>query len=202
MATLIQDLLVPGVPLLEKILRPLLVYVFLIVGLRLAGKRELGQMNPFDLVVLLTLSNTVQNAIIGNDNSLLGGLVGAATLLLVNWLAVRFFYRHRRFGRLLIGAPIVLIERGRVRRERLEAERITEEELLTACREHGADRFEQIDRTILETDGAISIHLRHSTREERSDDEVARRLAAIEQLLRVPGRDGPVAADAGGPRAT
>lgn len=159
-------------------------------------------MNPFDLVVLLTLSNTVQNAIIGADNSLLGGLVGAATLLLVNWLAVRFFYRHRRFGRLPIGEPTVLIERGRVIRERLAAERITEEELLTICREQGVGRFEQVERAILETDGTISIHQRQPTREERADDEVIRRLTAIEQLLGTPERAGPVEGGATGPRTT
>ena len=77
-------------PLAEKIIRPIIIYIFLIVGLRLAGKRELAQLNPFDLVVLLTLSNTVQNAIIGDDNSVTGGLVGASTLLLVNYLTVKF----------------------------------------------------------------------------------------------------------------
>src|ERR1043166_6840202 len=91
------DLLTPGAPLLEKTLRTLAVYVFLLVGLRLAGKREMSQINSFDLVVLLLLSNTVQNAIIGNDNSLVGGLFGATVLLAANWLLVRTFYR---FGKL------------------------------------------------------------------------------------------------------
>ena len=77
-------------PLLEKILRPIIIYLFLIIALKLAGKRELAQLNPFDLVVLLTLSNTVQNAIIGNDNSLSGGIVGAGTLLILNYFIVRF----------------------------------------------------------------------------------------------------------------
>src|ERR1035438_7297746 len=85
-----------GVPVAEKILRPVVVYAFLVVILRVFGKRELAQLNPFDLVVLLSLSNTVQNAIIGNDNSLTGGLIGAFTLLGVNYLVVRFLFRHRR----------------------------------------------------------------------------------------------------------
>ena len=85
-----------SLPVLEKILRPLIVYVFLIVGLRLAGKRELAQLNPFDLVVLLTLSNTVQNAIIGNDNSVSGGLIGATALLATNSILVRFLYSHEK----------------------------------------------------------------------------------------------------------
>src|SRR5213595_1300778 len=114
-----NDLFVPDVSILEKIVRPVLVYVFLIVGLRVAGKRELAQLNPFDLVVLLTLSNTVQNAIIGDDNSITGGILGAATLLAVNALVVRFLYSHERLDRLVEGSPSILIEQGRLRRKAL-----------------------------------------------------------------------------------
>ena len=92
-----------AVTIAEKILRPVIVYLFLIIGLRLAGKRELAQINPFDLVVLLTLSNTVQNAIIGNDNSVSGGVLGATTLLAVNYAVVRMIHRYRRIGRLIEG---------------------------------------------------------------------------------------------------
>ena len=94
-----------GAPLVEKMLRPMLVYAFLVVVLRVFGKRELAQLNPFDLVVLLSLSNTVQNAIIGNDNSLTGGLVGAFTLLAMNYLVVRFLFRHRRLDQIFEGRP-------------------------------------------------------------------------------------------------
>src|SRR5256884_1046823 len=114
-AALWRDLFHPDVSILEKIIRPILVYFFLIIGLRLAGKRELAQLNPFDLVVLLTLSNTVQNAIIGDDNSVTGGLIGAATLLLVNYVVVRFLYSHDRLDRLVEGAPDVLVENGKIR---------------------------------------------------------------------------------------
>src|SRR5258705_3881021 len=92
-----------SLPVAEKMLRPVLVYAFLIVGLRLAGKRELAQLNPFDLVVLLTLSNTVQNAIIGEDNSITGGLIGATTLLVVNYVLVRFVSRHAALERFVEG---------------------------------------------------------------------------------------------------
>ena len=92
------DMFVLALPVAEKILRPIVVYFFLVIGLRLAGKRELAQLNPFDLVVLLTLSNTVQNAIIGDDNSVTGGIIGAATLLLVNYLVVRFLFPPREAG--------------------------------------------------------------------------------------------------------
>src|SRR5206468_2031048 len=102
-AALWRDLLHPDVSILEKILRPVLVYFFLVISLRLAGKRELAQLNPFDLVVLLTLSNTVQNAIIGNDNSVLGGIIGATTLLTLNYIVVRFLYSHEKIDRLIEG---------------------------------------------------------------------------------------------------
>src|SRR5215475_3671980 len=99
----IHDMFVLGTPLIEKIVRPVVVYAFLIVSLRLAGKRELAQLNPFDLVVLLTISNTVQNAIIGEDNTVTGGLIGAATLLFVNHAVVRFLYGHEKLDRLVEG---------------------------------------------------------------------------------------------------
>src|SRR5205809_6837525 len=102
-AALWRDLFHPDVSILEKIIRPLFVYAFLVVGLRLAGKRELAQLNPFDLVVLLTLSNTVQNAIIGDDNSVTGGILGATTLLAVNYFVARFLYGHARLERVVEG---------------------------------------------------------------------------------------------------
>src|ERR1700682_1771821 len=103
MHVLWKDMFVLSLPILEKILRPFFVYAFLIIGLRLSGKRELVQLNPFDLVVLLTLSNTVQNAIIGDDNSVTGGIIGATSLLVINYLVVRFLYGHNRIDQLVEG---------------------------------------------------------------------------------------------------
>src|SRR5438876_10317169 len=100
-----RDLFELSVPVIEKVLRPIVVYVFLIVGLRLAGKRELAQLNAFDLVVLLTLSNAVQNAIIGDDNTVTGGVIGASTLLAVNYLVGRFLYTHEPLDQFIEGAP-------------------------------------------------------------------------------------------------
>src|SRR5205823_12766236 len=128
-AALCRDLFHPDVSILEKIIRPILVYAFLIAGLRLAGKRELAQLNPFDLVVLLTLSNTVQNAIIGDDNSVTGGIIGATTLLVVNYCVVRFLYGHERLDKLIEGDADVLIENGQIRMERLKKELVTLGEL-------------------------------------------------------------------------
>src|ERR671939_438002 len=109
-----SDMFTLAVPVAEKMLRPIVVYFFLVVVLRVFGKRELAQLNPFDLVVLLSLSNTVQNAIIGDDNTITGGLVGAFTLLAVNYFVVRFIFKHRRLDQLVEGSPTVLIENGRL----------------------------------------------------------------------------------------
>src|SRR5207302_3923116 len=110
-----KDMFIVGLPLAEKILRPIIVYAFLVISLRLAGKRELTQLNPFDLVVLLLLSNTVQNAIIGEDNSLAGGILGAATLLVLNGVLVRLLFRWGKLDT-IEGRPDVLIRNGHVMR--------------------------------------------------------------------------------------
>src|SRR3954447_2102066 len=111
---LAADMFVLGLPIAEKIARPVIVYVFLIVGLRLAGKRELAQLNPFDLVVLLSLSNTVQNAIIGEDNSITGGIIGAFSLLAINWIAAKLLFRLPRLNEALEGDETVLIRNGKI----------------------------------------------------------------------------------------
>ncbi len=151
-----NDMLALDVPLLEKMVRPLVVYAFLLVGLRLAGKRELAQLNSMDLIVLLTLSNTVQNAIIGPDNSLTGGLIGATTLLAVNWFAVRFLYRHERIDRLVEGQPTTLIEHGRVRENHLSHELMTRQELEIAAHKQGFSSLAQVDKAVLEPGGVVT----------------------------------------------
>src|SRR6476659_3346512 len=120
-----HDMLSIPIPLLEKILRPIIVYVFLVILLRIFGKRELAQLNPFDLVVLLSLSNTVQNAIIGDDNSVAGGIIGAVALLVTNYLVVRFLFRHRRLDQIVEGQAAVLLKDGKVNNKALAKELIT-----------------------------------------------------------------------------
>ena len=156
LAVMATDLMQVGIPVVEKIIRPILVYFFLVVVLRLAGKRELAQINTFDLVVLLTLSNTVQNAIIGNDNSLLGGVIGATTLVMVNAIVVRFLYRHPLLSIVLEGEPDLLIENGEVQKDRLQKEGITEYELEAAAHRQGFASLSVVDRATLEAGGAIS----------------------------------------------
>jgi len=151
-----KDMFVITLPILEKILRPIVVYFFLVVILRLSGKRELVQLNPFDLVVLLTLSNTVQNAIIGDDNSVSGGLLGATSLLTVNYLTVRFLYKHKNLDQLVEGKADVLIEGGKVRPEHLKKELITTAQLEAAARKQGFSSLSEVDQCILEPGGTLS----------------------------------------------
>src|SRR4029077_7668933 len=132
-----KDMFVMGLPLAEKILRPIIVYAFLVVSLRLSGKRVLGPLNPFDLGVLLTPSNTVQNAIIGEDNSVLGGIIAATSLLVTNYLVVRFLYDHRKLDQLVEGRADVLEEGGKVRMRNLKRELITMAQLEAAARKQG-----------------------------------------------------------------
>jgi uncharacterized membrane protein YcaP (DUF421 family) len=163
-----HNLFVPELSVAEKVLRPMLVYAFLVVAVRLAGRRELAQLNSFDLVVLMMLANTVQNATIGNDNSMIGGLIGVSALLLINYVVVRFLYRHPAVDRLLEGSPVELIRGGRVLSEPLKREAITEEELMEAVRKQGLASAAEVDRAVLETGGAISIVARQpSPAEER-----------------------------------
>ncbi len=152
-----HDIFAVGAPVLEKILRPVIVYVFLVVLLRAFGKRELAQLNPFDLVVLLSLSNTVQNAIIGNDNSLTGGLIGAFTLLIINYLVVRFLFRHRRLDQIFEGQPTVLIEHGQIVKSALAKELLTRSELMTVLHRQGFDGLKDVDRCVLEPGGVFFV---------------------------------------------
>jgi uncharacterized membrane protein YcaP (DUF421 family) len=179
MEALWRDLLYPDVSILEKIIRPILVYLFLIIGLRLAGKRELAQLNAFDLIVLLTLSNTVQNAIIGNDNSVVGGVIGATTLLVVNYIVVRFLYSHESLDRIIEGEPEILIDNGQLRKDALEKELITVSELEEAAHKQGFASLDLIDRAILEPGGSISFMARQPLPEETRYQEILKRLDAL-----------------------
>jgi uncharacterized membrane protein YcaP (DUF421 family) len=180
---LLHDMFFLSAPLAEKILRPIVVYFFLIVGLRLAGKRELAQLNPFDLVVLLTISNTVQNAIIGDDNSITGGVIGAATLLFVNYVVVWYLYGHEKLDRLVEGEPDVLVENGVVKLDRLRHELITLTELEAAAHKQGFSTLAEIDRAVLDSGGSIAFFARKPTPELQRHDELVSRLDRIEARL-------------------
>jgi len=170
------DMFQVGLPVLEKVLRPVIVYFFLVVGLRLAGKRELAQLNTFDLVVLLTLSNTVQNAIIGNDNSVLGGIIGAATLLALNYLVVRFLSTHAKLDEIVEGTPEVIIEHGQIKQEVLRKELITLPELEVAAHKQGFASLHEIEKAVLEPGGSLSFIARRPEPDTARHQEVMGRL--------------------------
>lgn len=178
-----KDMFFIGGPLLEKILRPVIVYIFLIVGLRLSGKRELAQLNPFDLIVLLTLSNTVQNAIIGNDNSVSGGIIGAASLLAVNYLVVRFLYDHRKLDQLVEGRADILIENGKVNERKLKRELITKEELAAAARKQGFDSLSEVQQCVLEPGGTLSFSAKKPATEDIRHQELLQKFDALSEEL-------------------
>ena len=189
------NMFVLGVPLAEKILRPIIVYIFLIVGLRLSGKRELAQLNPFDLIVLLTLSNTVQNAIIGNDNSVTGGLIGAASLLAVNYLVVRFLYDHRKIDQLVEGSADVLIENGKIHEHKLKKELITKAELAAAARKQGFDSLSEVQQCVLEPGGTLSFTARKPATEDIRHQELLKKFDALsEELARLRKMQPPATA--------
>ena len=163
-----HDMFVAQVPVWERIVRAVVVYAFVVVALRLAGKREMGQLNSLDLVVLLFLSNILQNSIIGNDLSITGGVLGAATLLGVNYLTIRFLYRFPRLDRLVEGEATLLIVDGAVQRANLRKELLTEEELLVACHKQGILNVSDVERAYLEPGGAITVFARTPTTTELS----------------------------------
>jgi uncharacterized membrane protein YcaP (DUF421 family) len=143
--------------LLDVAGRTATVYLALLLGLRLTGKRQIGQFTPFDLLLLLLLANSVQNAMVGPDESLRGGLVAAATLLVLNGVVAAVSRRTRGAARILEGMPTILIRHGEVLEPNLQREGISREDLLRALREHGVDNPELVRSAILEVDGAISV---------------------------------------------
>jgi len=152
-----EHLWIPDIPIWEKIFRSIIIYLFILLAFRFTGKRQVGQLTPFDLVLLLIISNVVQNAVIGNDNSLGGGLIGAATILALNWSMVEISYRFKFFRRVMEGTPTVLIHNGKVLRDSLRKERITMEELQAAIRKSGSAEVDQVRFAVLEENGQISV---------------------------------------------
>ena len=152
-----MNILVPDISIAEKLLRSVAVYTFLLIAFRLCGKRQLGQLSAFDLVVLLIISNVVQNAVIGNDNSLGGGLIGATTILLLNLLVAYVTFRFRRADRVIEHSPTVLVRHGRILRDNLRRERPGPRDLRAALRHHGVVSIRDIRYAFLEEDGHVSV---------------------------------------------
>lgn len=180
-------------PILEKLLRPVIVYLVLILLLRLFGKRELAQLNPFDLVVLLSLSNTVQNAIIGDDNSITGGVIGALGLLTINWLVAKTIFKHPRLNRMLQGHSTVLVRDGRVDPKAMKHESLTHEDLMEVIHRQGFESLSQVRSCELEPNGTFYLEALEPSTNERQHAELMTKIDALTRevaALRTAGSGG------------
>jgi uncharacterized membrane protein YcaP (DUF421 family) len=160
--------------LLEIVLRTGVVYLLVLIGIRLSGKREVGQMTPFDLVLLLLISNSVQNAMTGPDNSLAGGAIAAATLLLMNFLVAEVSGANRRFRKFVQGQPSLLVHDGQLIQAHMAKEHVSMDELERALREHGVATYHDAALAVLEVDGSISV-LKYDDIQPTASTHLARR---------------------------
>ena len=168
-------MLSPGLhTLLEIALRTSVVYCLVLVGIRLSGKREVGQMTPFDLTLLLLLSNSVQNAMTGPDTSLAGGAVAAATLLILNYLVAELAGTNRRFRKVIQGQPSLLVHDGEVIAAHMAREHVSMDALECALREHGVATYKEVALAVLEVDGSISV-LKYEEIQPGAQNHLARR---------------------------
>jgi uncharacterized membrane protein YcaP (DUF421 family) len=168
-------------PWLEKILRPIIVYMVLIAFLRIFGKRELAQLNPFDLVVLLSLSNTVQNAIIGNDNSVSGGVIGAFALLTINWILMRLLFKAPKITAAIEGTKTILVSNGTVDQSAMKRETLTHDDLISVLNKNGFNRPEDVKLCVLEPNGTFYVEGITPNQESVHSQEL---MAAVNELTR------------------
>ena len=169
---------------IEKIVRPMIVYAALIFLLRLFGKRELGQLNPFDLVVILSLSNTVQNAIIGADNSLVGGIVGAAALLGINYSMAFLKFKSPKIESFIEGKPLTIIEDSKVDEKAVRSELLTKEDLDTIAHREGLDGADDIEKCVLDPNGSFLVTGNTRISEDNFRNEVLKRLEDLTHQLK------------------
>jgi uncharacterized membrane protein YcaP (DUF421 family) len=183
MDSVMHSMFAMPLPVVEKILRPVIVYLCLIGFLRLFGKRELAQLNPFDLVVLLSLSNTVQNAMIGDDNSVSGGIIGAFSLLAINWLLMWVLYRTPKVNSALQGSATVLVKDGKVLDAALKEETLTYEELMSALNKNGFSDPAEVEECVLEPSGTFFVKGKQPTTETVHTHELMREIRKLSKDL-------------------
>jgi uncharacterized membrane protein YcaP (DUF421 family) len=188
---LYADMFAPGISIVEKVVRTIIVYFVLIALLRLGGRRQTSQLNSFDLVVLLVLSNTVQNAIIGNDNLLIGGVIGAVTLVVLNYAVNRLMMTNPSLERHFEGDSVVLVQDGRLLAANMRREMITKKELEAVVHIQGIESIEQCEEVRFEAGGAISVIADRSPGPDNA--ELLSRLNAIESKLDRLGERPPAA---------
>ncbi|QTD45333.1 DUF421 domain-containing protein [Ottowia testudinis] len=160
-----------SVPWWEFVVRGVVVYAFLLVFLRLTGRRQIGQYDPFDLILLLILSNAVQNSMNAGDNSLMGGLVSALTLIICHVCMARLTWRYRRLARWIDGKPQVLIQSGELKADIMRDERLTTDDVQAALRAAGCLHTHEVERATIETNGQITVVLRNRDSWRESDVE-------------------------------
>ena len=181
---MIESMFHLSLPVLEKILRPMIVYLCLVGFLRLFGKRELAQLNPFDLVVLLSLSNTVQNAMIGDDNSVSGGVIGAFSLLAINWLVTLVLFRAPKLEKVVEGTETVLIRRGKVDWEAMKKEALTELELKSVIHKQGLNDFSEVEMCVLEPNGTFYVEAIQPSSQDAQRTELMTMVRALADEVR------------------
>ncbi|HEV2709266.1 MAG TPA: YetF domain-containing protein [Edaphobacter sp.] len=182
---MIESMFALHLPILEKLLRPMIVYLFLIGFLRLFGKRELAQLNPFDLVVLLSLSNTVQNAMIGDDNSVTGGIIGAFALLAINWLLTLTLFKVPSLNKIVEGTETVLIRRGVVDEAAMKKEALTDLELKSVIHKQGLNDYSEVEKCVLEPNGTFYVEAMSPS----SDDAQRKEVLALVRSLSTEVRE-------------
>lgn len=178
------------VSVLEKVLRAVLIYGFLLLALRLGGKREMGQLNVLDFIVLLAVANAVQNGLIGNDNSVVGAVLGASVLFVLNGTLTFAAFRNMRLRKIVHGSPSILIENGVVNAKALKHEKICEEELLAAVESQGATDFAEVQTAILEPNGAIVTILKTPNYETEHFRALSRQIEELRASLDALGAVG------------
>lgn len=182
--TIMQSMFQMQLPWLEKILRPIIVYLILIVFLRIFGKRELAQLNPFDLVVLLSLSNTVQNAIIGNDNSVSGGVIGAFALLTINWILMRLLFKAPKITAAIEGTKTILVANGAVDQLAMKKETLTHDDLISVLNKNGFNRPEDVKLCVLEPNGTFYVEGINPNQETVHSQELMEAVAELTRQMR------------------
>ncbi len=167
----------------EKIIRPLIIYVFLVVGLRFSGKREIGQHNALELVVLLAVANAVQNGIIGQDTSITGALIGATTLFAANGVLEYAVSRNTRLHEIIVGRPVSLVANGRINQKALRRQRLSEEDLLEDASEQGASKLSDVETAVLGANGHIVVTLRSDMLLQGHISELTQQISELRQAI-------------------
>lgn len=143
--------------ILDVLIRSVIIYLFVIIAIRIFGKKELSQLNVIDLVFILLISNSVQNAMVGNNTSLAGGITAASALFLLNFVLKNLLFKSKKISEFFQGDPIMLVYSGKVSKEHLEKTGISMDELMEAVREHGVKKLSEVNLAVLELDGNISV---------------------------------------------